>query len=153
MEESKNKKNKIKLFEEQQVRIKWDEEAQKYWFSIVDVCALLTDSDYQTARNYWKWLKNKLIAEGSEVVSNTNQLKMLAPDGKMRLTDVGDTEQILRLIQSIPSKKYDVNGGNVTIYYGLGYKIELFQGESPDVFFTWSGTVTHLFGGGIEFDG
>ena len=100
-----NPKNQIKLFEQTQVRTVWDEESEKYWLSIVDVCAVLTDSDYQTARNYWKWLKNKLTAEGSELVSNTNQLKMPAPDGKMRLTDVADTEQILRLIQSIPSKK------------------------------------------------
>ncbi|MCL1960248.1 MAG: hypothetical protein FWG56_00360, partial [Desulfovibrionaceae bacterium] len=70
-----------------------------------DVCAALTDSDYQTARNYWKWLKSKLTAEGSELVSRTNQLKMTAPDSKMRLTDVADTEQIFRLIQSVPSKK------------------------------------------------
>ena len=98
-------KNKMKLFEQKQVRAEWDDEAEKWWFSVVDICAILTDSDYQTARNYWKWLKNKLQSEGSEVVSNTNQLKMSAPDGKMRLTDVADTEQILRLIQSIPSKK------------------------------------------------
>ena len=97
--------NKLILFEEKQVRTLWDEEAEKWWFSVVDICAVLTDSDYQKARNYWKWLKNKLNEEGSQVVSNTNQLKMEAPDGKMRPTDVMDTEQILRLIQSIPSKK------------------------------------------------
>lgn len=99
------KDTSIKLFEERQVRAVWDENAEKWWFSVVDICAVLTDSDYQTARNYWKWLKNKLQAEGSEVVSNTNQLKMLAPDGKKRLTDAADTEMILRLIQSVPSKK------------------------------------------------
>jgi hypothetical protein len=98
-------KNQIKLFEEKQVRAIWDENAEKWWFSIVDIVAVLTDSDYQTARNYWKWLKSKLIGEGSELVSATNQLKMQAPDGKMRFTDVMDTEQVLRLIQSIPSKK------------------------------------------------
>jgi hypothetical protein len=98
-------KNQIKLFEEKQVRAIWDENAEKWWFSIVDTIAVLTDSDYQTARNYWKWLKNKLIGEGSELVSDTNRLKMQAPDGKMRLTDVMDTEQVLRLIQSIPSKR------------------------------------------------
>lgn len=97
--------NKIKLFEEKQVRTVWDENAEKWWFSVVDICAALTDSDYQTARNYWKWLKNKLNIEGSELVSNTNQLKMEAHDGKMRPTDVMDTEQVFRLIQSIPSKK------------------------------------------------
>ncbi|MCL2256790.1 MAG: Bro-N domain-containing protein [Candidatus Bathyarchaeota archaeon] len=95
----------IKLFENKRVRTAWDEEKEEWLFSIIDICAILTDSDYQTARNYWKWLKNKLKDEGSELVSNTNQLKMPAPDGKMRLTDVADTKQVLRLIQSIPSSK------------------------------------------------
>ena len=98
-------KNKIKLFGEQQVRMEWDDENEKWWFSILDIIGILTNqSDYQKVRNYWKWLKNKLKDEGSELVSNTNQLKMIAPDGKMRLTDVADTEQILRLIQSIPNR-------------------------------------------------
>jgi len=97
--------NNIKLFENKRIRTAWDEEKQEWFFSIVDVCAVLTDSDYQTARNYWKWLKTKLIVEGSELVSNTNQLKMKAYDGKMRDTDVVSTEQVLRLIQSIPSPK------------------------------------------------
>ena len=95
----------IKLFENKRIRTAWDEEKQEWFFSIVDVCAVLTDSDYQTARNYWKWLKTKLKDEGSELVSNTNQLKMKAHDGKMRDTDVASTEQVLRLIQSIPSPK------------------------------------------------
>ena len=98
-------KNKIKLFEEKQVRAIWDGNAEKYWFSVVDVCAVLTDSDYQTARKYWKVLKGRIAAEGSQLVTSCYQLKMQAPDGKMRLTDVMDTEQVLRLIQSIPSKK------------------------------------------------
>ena len=99
-------KDKIKLFEEKQVRAVWDEEAEKWWFSVLDIIGVLTDQpDYTKIRNYWKWLKNKLKDEGSELVSNTNQLKMQAADGKMYLTDVADTEQILRLIQSIPSKK------------------------------------------------
>ena len=98
-------KKQIKLFEGKQVRHEWDEDAEKWWFSVVDICAVLTDNDYQTARNYWKWLKNKLISEGSELVSNTNQLKMKAHDGKMRPTDVMDTEQVLRLVQSVPSKR------------------------------------------------
>jgi prophage antirepressor-like protein len=98
--------NKIQIFEKQPVRAVWDEESEKWWFSVVDVVGVLTDQpDYQKTKNYWKWLKNKLKEEGSEVVSNTNQLKLMAPDGKMRLTDVADTEQILRLIQSVPSKK------------------------------------------------
>lgn len=95
----------MKLFENQNIRTSWDEEAEKWYFSVVDVIAVLTDSDYQKSRNYWKVLKNRLKSEGNETVTNCNQLKMTAPDGKMRLTDVADTEQILRLIQSIPSKK------------------------------------------------
>jgi len=99
-------KNRVKLFEKQQVRTAWDEKAEKWWFSILDIIAVLTDqSDYGKTRNYWKWLKNKLKEEGSELVSFTNQLKLEAADGKKYLTDVADTEQILRLIQSIPSKK------------------------------------------------
>jgi len=98
-------KNKIKLFEEKQIRAIWDDEAEKWWFSVVDICAVMTESEYQTARKYWKVLKGRLNEEGGELVTNCYQLKMLAPDGKMRLTDVVDTEQVLRLIQSIPSKK------------------------------------------------
>ena len=99
-------KNKIKLFEERQVRTIWDEQAEKWWFSIVDIVGVLTDQlDYDKTKNYWKWLKKKLIAEGSQLVSNTTQLKMQAIDGKFYKTDVADTEQVLRLIQSIPSKK------------------------------------------------
>ncbi|MDR0491569.1 MAG: hypothetical protein LBH28_10045 [Oscillospiraceae bacterium] len=98
-------KDKIKLFEGKQVRYAWDEDAEKWWFSVVDICAVLTDSDYQKSRNYWKWLKNKLNTEGSELVSNTNQLKMQSSDSKFYNTDVMDTEQVLRLIQSIPSKR------------------------------------------------
>lgn len=99
-------KNTIKLFEERQVRTVWDEENEKWWFSILDIITVLTDqSDYGKTRNYWKWLKNKLKTEGSELVSKTNRLKLKAADGKRYLTDVADTEQILRLIQSIPSRK------------------------------------------------
>lgn len=98
--------SKVKLFESQQIRSEWDAEAEKWWFSVLDVLAVLTDQpDYKKVRNYWKWLKNKLIAEGSQLVSATNQLKLPAADGKKYLTDVADTEQILRLIQSIPSKR------------------------------------------------
>ena len=98
-------KGKIKLFEERQVRAAWDEQAEKWWFSVVDIIAVLTDSDFQAARKYWKVIKGRLAAEGNEVVTNCYQLKLLAPDRKMRLTDVADTEQVLRLIQSIPSRK------------------------------------------------
>ena len=97
--------NELKIFEDKKIRTKWDEEQEKWYFSVVDVIAVLTDNDYQKSRNYWKWLKNKLKEEGSELVSNTNQLKMKAYDGKLRDTDVMNTEQVLRLIQSIPSKK------------------------------------------------
>ena len=100
------KKQAIQLFEERKVRTVWDDNEEKWYFSIVDVVAILTDSkDYQTARNYWKVLKNRLKKEGNETVTNCNRLKMLAADGKMRLTDVADTEQLFRLIQSIPSPK------------------------------------------------
>ena len=83
----------------------WDEEGEKWWFSIVDIVAVLTDSDYQTARKYWKVLKGRLAKEGNESVTNCYQLKMQSADGKFYLTDVADTGQVLRLIQSIPSKK------------------------------------------------
>ena len=96
----------IKLFDEKQVRYVWDEKEQKYYFSIVDVVQVLTEQpDYQKARKYWNKLKQRLIEEGFEPVTNCHQLKMRAADGKMRLTDVADTKQLLRIIQSIPSKK------------------------------------------------
>ncbi len=95
----------IKLFKDKNIRTLWDDKAEKWYFSVVDIISVLTNSDYQQARNYWKVLKNRLKSEGNETVTNCNQLKMLAPDGKMRETDVGDAEQILRLVQSIPSKK------------------------------------------------
>jgi len=99
-------KNKIKLFEEKQVRAVWDEDAEKWWFSIVDIVAILTDQqDALTARKYWNKLKQRLTEEGNQTVTNCHQLKMLATDGKRRLTDVADTEQVLRLIQSVQSKK------------------------------------------------
>ena len=97
--------NPIQAFEGKKIRTAWNEEQEEWYFSVVDVIAALTDSDYQIARNYWKVLKNRLSAEGNQTVTNCNQLKMLAEDGKMRLTDVANTEQILRLIQSIPSPK------------------------------------------------
>ena len=100
------KKESLQLFEERKVRTAWDSEQEKWYFSIVDVVAVLTDSaDYQTARNYWKVLKNRLTAEVNETATKCNQFKMRAADGKMRKTDVADTEQLFRLIQSIPSPK------------------------------------------------
>ena len=100
------KKQAIQLFEQRKVRTVWDDEQEKWYFSIVDVCGVLTDQpDYEHARNYWKVLKHRLVKEGNETVTNCNQLKLRANDGKMRLTDVADTEQLFRLIQSIPSRK------------------------------------------------
>ena len=99
------KDNELKLFENKRIRTKWDEKQEKWYFSVIDIVAVLTDKDYQKARTYWKVLKNRLSAEGNETVTNCNQLKMMAYDGKLRLTDVADMKQILRLIQSIPSKK------------------------------------------------
>ena len=101
--DSMTKDEAVKIFNRQRVRTHWDEEAEKWYFSIVDVVAILTDS--ADARKYWNKLKQRLKEEGNETVTNCHQLKMLAIDGKMRLTDVADTEQLLRLVQSIPSPK------------------------------------------------
>ena len=95
------KKETLKLFEERKVRTVWDDEKEKWYFSIVDVVSVLTDSVDATA--YWRKLKQRLKEEGNETVTNCHGLKMKATDGKMRLTDVADTEQLLRIIQSIPS--------------------------------------------------
>ena len=98
--------SKVKLFESQLIRNEWDAEAEKWWFSVVDVVAVLTDQpDYTRARKYWSVLKVRLKNEGSQLATNCSQLKLTAADGKKYLTDVADTEQILRLIQSIPSKR------------------------------------------------
>jgi hypothetical protein len=97
------KKNVIQVFENKKVRTLWDEEQEKWYFSIVDVVEVLTESVDATA--YWRKLKQRLKAEGNETVTNCHGLKMQAADGKMRMTDVADTEQLFRLIQSIPSPK------------------------------------------------
>ena len=97
------KKQAIQLFEERKVRTAWDDQEEKWYFSIVDVCGVLTDSP--NPRNYWKVLKHRLLKEGNQTVTNCNQLKLRAEDGRMRLTDVADTEQLFRIIQSIPSPK------------------------------------------------
>jgi hypothetical protein len=100
--------NNIQLFEDKRIRIVWDEEKEEYYLSIVDVVAVLTEqADDLTARKYWNKLKQRLKEEGNETVTSCHQLKMLAKDGKNRLTDVANTEQILRLVQSIPSKKVE----------------------------------------------
>ena len=97
------KKQAIQLFEERKVRTVWDDQEEKWYFSVVDVCGVLTDSKDPTA--YWRKLKQRLKEEGNETVTNCHALKMRAADGKMRLTDVADTEQLFRIIQSIPSPK------------------------------------------------
>ena len=100
------KRHQIQLFEEKKVRSVWDSDQEKWYFSIVDVCYILLESkDYQTARKYWNKLKQRLREEGNETVTNCHQLKLRAEDGKMRMTDVADTEQLFRIIQSIPSPK------------------------------------------------
>ncbi len=97
--------NKIKVFENKQVRTLWNADEEEWYFSVVDIVSVLTDNDYQAARNYWKVLRKRLSDEGSELVTNCNRLKMLASDGKMRETDCLDTKGVLRLVQSIPSPK------------------------------------------------
>jgi len=96
-------KNQIKLYEDSKIRTLWDSDAEKWYISIVDVIAVLTDS--ANPQVYWRVLKKRLLAEGNQTVTNCNGLKMLASDGKMRKTDVVDTKQLFRLIQSIPSPK------------------------------------------------
>ena len=96
--------HKIQIFNGQKVRTAWNADEEKWYFSIVDVCWILAESkDYQTARKYWNKLKQRLVAEGNETVTNCHQLKMQAYDGKMRFTDVADQQQLFRIIQSIPS--------------------------------------------------
>ena len=97
------KETAIKLFQDQSVRVEWVSDQEKWFFSIVDIIAILTGSE--RPRKYWSDLKRKLKSEGSEVSEKIGQLKMKSPDGKMRVTDIADTEQLLRLIQSIPSPK------------------------------------------------
>lgn len=100
------KKESLQLFEEKKVRTVWDDKEEKWYFSIVDVCGVLTEQpDTEHARNYWKVLKHRLVKEGNQTVTNCNRLKLRASDGKLRMTDVADTEQLFRIIQSIPSPK------------------------------------------------
>lgn len=99
------KGNTIKLFNNRKVRVHWDDQQEQWYFSIVDIVGILTESP--NPRNYWEVLKHRLSKEGSQLVTNCNQLKMQSSDGKYYKTDVADTEQLLRLIQSIPSPKAD----------------------------------------------
>ena len=97
---------KLQLFENQEIRTAWDAENEEWYFSIVDVVGVLAESsDYEAARNYWKVTKHRMIKEGNELVTNCNRLKLKAADGKKRYTDVANAEELLRIIQSIPSKK------------------------------------------------
>ena len=97
--------NKIKVFENKQVRTLWNADEEEWYFSVVDIVSVLTDNDYQAARNYWKVLRKRLSDEESELVTNCNRLKMPASDSKMCETDCLDTKGVLRLVQSIPSPK------------------------------------------------
>lgn len=90
--EIQNSNDSMKLFEDKNIRVAWNETEEKWYFSVVDVVSILTNNDYQKSRNYWKWIKNKLLQEGSELVSITNQLKMKSIDGKYYNTDVMNTE-------------------------------------------------------------
>lgn len=94
-----------KVFENKQIRTIWNSAEEKFYISVIDIVSVLTDNEYQTARNYWKVLKNRLKKEGNETVTNCNQLKLLSQDGKNRMTDVVDIEGMFRIIESIPSKK------------------------------------------------
>ena len=94
-----------KVFENKQIRTIWNSDEEKFYISVVDIVSVLTDNEYQTARNYWKVLKSRLKKEGNETVTNCNQLKLLSQDGKNRMTDVVDIEGMFRIIESIPSKK------------------------------------------------
>ena len=97
---------KIKVFQDKRIRAHWDPEKEEWSFSVVDVVGALTDQpDYKHASNYWKVLKHRLKNEGNQTVTNCNRLKMLAADGKMRLTDVATTKQLFRIVQSVPSPK------------------------------------------------
>jgi len=97
-------KTELRLFEDVQTRRVYDEEAEIWWFSVIDIVQVLTQqTDYQAARNYWKVLKNRLNKEGSQLVTDCNQLKMTATDGKQRITDVATAETLLRVVQPVPS--------------------------------------------------
>ncbi len=99
-------KNNLAIFEDYKIRRLYDEETETWYFSVVDIIqVLIQQPDFQAARNYWKVLKNRLNKEGSETVTKCNRLKMVAEDGKMRITDVANVEILLRLIQSVPSPK------------------------------------------------
>ena len=128
--------NRIQLFEDRKIRTAWDEETEEWYFSIVDVVGVLTEqADYQRARKYWNKLKQRLTEEGSQLVTDCHQLKMNAEDGKKRLTDVATTEQLLRLIQSVPSKKAEPG-----VQKGVEYAI-----LTDEITKAWSGMSTRQY--------
>ena len=160
-----NVKTSIRLFDDREVRAIWDEENAKWWFSVLDIVSVLTDqNDYTKTRNYWKYFKAKLKKEKSQVVSATNQLKVIAPDGKMRLTDMLDYNGIIALGKEFPSKKANrfidwftysnesIDGKSKTKAYALF--------ESPFINNIDVGTIkglqqihSYLFGGLYDFSG
>ena len=106
VEDKEQYKRSIRFFNDREVRAVWDEEHSKWWFSVLDIIAAINEQDdYQKTRNYWKYLKTKLKKENSEQVSATNQLKQQAPDGKLRLTDILDSEGVGLLAKAIPNVK------------------------------------------------
>ena len=132
MKEPEN--NAIQLFEDQKIRVAWDAEQEEWYFSVVDVVGVLTDSpDHNTGRKYWNKLKQRLKGEGSELVTNCHQLKMRAADGKNRLTDVADTEQLLRIIQSVPSKKAEPFKAWWTESFSCGLKMLMLIASYPTI--------------------
>ena len=118
--------DKIKLFEDRPIRTAWDENHEEWYFSVIDVVGVLTESNDSAA--YWRELKQRLKAEGNETVTNCHSLKMVAADGKRRMTDVATTEQLLRLIQSIPSKKAEP----FKLWLAEATTTELTKVENPD---------------------
>ena len=121
------KKQELKVFDNKHVRTVWDDAAEKWYFSVVDVVAVLTDSD--NPRNYWKVLKSRLKKEGNQTVTNCNRLKLRAEDGKMRITDVADQEQLFRLIQSIPSP----NAEPFKLWMAHVASVRLEQAQNPEL--------------------
>jgi DNA-damage-inducible protein D len=114
------KDTSLTVFEGKQIRRYYDENTETWYFSVVDIIqVLIQQPDYQAARNYWKVLKNRLNKEGSETVTKCNRLKMIAEDGKMRLTDTADPETLLRLIQSVPSPKAEPIKRWISVFAGM----------------------------------
>ena len=128
----------IRFFDDREVRALWDEEKAKWWFSVLDIVAVLTDqNDYTKTRNYWKYLKAKLKKENSQVVSATTQLKFLAPDGKLRLADMLDYNGIIALGKEFPGKK-----ANRFIEW-FTYSDESIDGKSKKKMLTYNNSISY----------